>query len=105
MEEQREYTLLEQWRGTAYSAELSQKDSDRLWSNYFTYEKGIYEQILANPDEVVTGTVKGLAEKYGVDLFIMVGFLDGIDDDFIAPLPDTVNVPFLKVVLTAATTL
>ena len=33
-----------------------------------------------NPDEVVTGTVKELAEKYDVDLMTMVGFLDGIND-------------------------
>ena len=33
-----------------------------------------------NPDEVVTGTVKELAEKYGQDVMTMVGFLDGIND-------------------------
>lgn len=80
MEEQKELTLLETWRGIAYSAEASQQESDRFWSNYFVLEKGIYEQILANPDEVVTGTVKELAEKYNVELLIMVGFLDGINE-------------------------
>lgn len=80
MEEQKELTLLETWRGIAYSAEVSQQESDRFWSNYFVLEKGIYEQILANPDEVVTGTVKELAEKYNVELLIMVGFLDGINE-------------------------
>ena len=67
----KELTLLETWRGIAYSAEMSQQESDRFWSNYFVLEKGIYEQILANPDEVVTGTVKELAEKYNVELLIM----------------------------------
>lgn len=80
MEEQKELTLLETWRGIAYSAEMSKKESDRFWANYFTLEKGIYEKILANPDEVVTGTVKELAEKYNVELLIMVGFLDGINE-------------------------
>ena len=80
MEEQKELTLLETWRGIAYSSQMSKKDSDRFWANYFTLEKGIYEQILANPDEVVTGTVKELAEKYNVELLIMVGFLDGINE-------------------------
>ena len=28
---------------------------EELWSGYFTIEKGIYEQILANPTEVVEG--------------------------------------------------
>lgn len=70
MEEQRELTLLETWRGIAYSSEKSQQDSNRFWAHYFTLEQGIYEKILANPDEVVTGTVKELAEKYGVELLI-----------------------------------
>ena len=87
MEEQKEFTLLEMWGGTEYSSELSKQDSDRLWAGYFAYEKGIYEQILANPDEVVTGTVKGLAEKYNVDIMIMVGFLDGIDESLKNPNP------------------
>ena len=43
-------------------------------------EKGIYAKLLAAPDEVVTGTVKELAEKYDVELMIMTGFLDGIND-------------------------
>lgn len=79
-EEKKEYTLLETWRGLAYGAGKSQKESDMFWANYFNYEKGIYEQILADPDTVVEGTVKELAEKYNVELLIMVGFLDGIND-------------------------
>ena len=43
-------------------------------------EKGIYEKILSNPTEVVEGTVKELAEKYGTEVLVMTGFLDGIND-------------------------
>jgi hypothetical protein len=81
------YTLLETWRGYAYGAQKSQADYDKFWTAYFTLEQGIYEKILANPDEVVTGTVKELAEKYNVDLYIMVGFLDGINDSLKNPNP------------------
>ena len=87
MAENQELTLLETWRGIAYSAEKSQQESNRFWANYFNIEKGIYEQILANPDEVVTGTVKELAEKYGTELLIMVGFLDGINDSLVEENP------------------
>ncbi len=80
-------TLLETWRNTAYSQELTQKQSDALWADYFVKEKGIYEQILSDPDTVVTGTVKELADKYGVELMIMVGFLDGIDESLKNPNP------------------
>ncbi|MBE5922418.1 MAG: SEC-C domain-containing protein [Lachnospiraceae bacterium] len=80
-------TLLETWRESAYQAQRTQRESDMFWANYFNIEKGIYEQILANPDEVVTGTVKELAEKFGTELLIMVGFLDGINDSLITPNP------------------
>ena len=46
----------------------------------FAIEKGIYEQLLEHPEEVITGTVKGLAEKYNTEILIMTGFLDGINE-------------------------
>ena len=58
-----------------------------FWANYFNYEKGVYEQLLANPTEVVEGTVKELADKYNLDLMIMVGVLDGINDSLFNPNP------------------
>ena len=51
-----------------------------MWAGYFQIEKGIYEQILSNPTEVITGTVKDLAEKYNTEILIMTGFLDGINE-------------------------
>lgn len=80
-------TLLETWRKQAYETEMDNKQAQLFWGNYFNLEKGIYEKLLSNPDEVVTGTVKELAEKYGVDLMIMVGFLDGIDESLVNANP------------------
>jgi hypothetical protein len=62
-EMEKEYTLLETWRGIAYGAGKTQKESDQFWAKYFTVEKSFYEKILAS-DEVVSGTVKELAEKF-----------------------------------------
>ena len=73
-------TLLENWRNLAYGDGLDDKKKEELWSGYFTIEKGIYEQILANPTEVIEGTVKELAEKYDTEVMIMTGFLDGINE-------------------------
>mgnify|MGYP000237448045 CR=1 FL=1 len=80
-------TLLETWRNLAYGDGLDDKKKEELWTNYFTIEKGIYEKILSNPTEVVEGTVKELAEKYGQDVMTMVGFLDGINDSLKVPNP------------------
>ncbi len=72
--------LLKKWRDVAYSETANKGDLQRLWSDYFQKEKDIYAELLKNPDEVVTGTVKELAEKYGIDIMTMTGFLDGIND-------------------------
>ncbi len=79
-EEENKLSLLDTWRNIAYNTNQSKQQYDRLWANYFTLEKGIYEEILKDPETVVKGTVKELAEKFNVELLIMVGFLDGIND-------------------------
>lgn len=80
-------TLLEQWRDTAYSKEMNQNELQKFWNTYFQIEKEIYEKLLEKPDEEVKGTVKELAEKYGVEVFTMTGFLDGINDSLKTPNP------------------
>ena len=75
-----EMGLLQTWREVAYSQTTDKKVLQKFWSDYFLIEKGIYEQLLTNPDEVVKGTVKELAEKYNIEVMTMVGFLDGIDE-------------------------
>ena len=76
-------TLLENWRSLAYGDGLNDKERERLWSGYFAIEKGIYEQILSDPSQVVEGTVKELAEKYHTEVLIMTGFLDGISESLL----------------------
>lgn len=73
-------SLLQDWRDMAYSQETDKAQLQKFWTDYFLIEKGIYEKLLVNPDEVVRGTVKELADKYELDVMTMVGFLDGIND-------------------------
>ena len=73
-------SLLEEWRSVAYNQEANKGEIQRFWQRYFLLEKGVYEKLLANPDEVVEGTVKELAEKYEITVMEMVGFLDGINE-------------------------
>ena len=80
-------TILEQWRSIAYNQNADKNKLQRFWANYFNIEKNIYEQLLENPDEIVSGTVKELAEKYGQDVMTMVGFLDRINDSLKVPNP------------------
>lgn len=73
-------SLLTQWREFAYGQDSNTKKGQMFWASYFNLEKEIYEKLLADPNTVVTGTVEELANKYGVELIIMVGFLDGINE-------------------------
>ena len=85
--------LLEQWRAEAYNESVAKEKLQRLWAAYFQEEKDIYAQLLKNPDEVVRGTVKELADKYQVSIMTMpvrmtmTGFLDGINDSLKEPNP------------------
>ncbi len=79
--------LLDKWKETAYNQTLGQDKLQKLWGAYFQEEKAIYAQLLKNPDEVVEGTVKELAEKYQVGIMTMTGFLDGINDSLVKPNP------------------
>lgn len=80
-------SLLKQWRDMAYDESANKGDLQKLWAAYFEKEKNIYSELLKKPEETVTGTVKGLAEKYDIDLMTMVGFLDGINDSLKEPNP------------------
>ena len=80
-------SLLQTWRDKAYDQNADKGALQRFWQQYFLIEKGIYEQLLTNPDEEVKGTVKELADKYNIDVFTMTGFLDGINDSLKTPNP------------------
>lgn len=80
-------SLLEEWRSVAYNQEANKGEIQRFWQRYFLLEKGVYEKLLANPDEVVEGTVKELAEKYEITVMEMVGFLDGINESLVEANP------------------
>ena len=71
----------------AYSQQADKGKLQKFWANYFSIEKKIYEQLLTNPDEVVHGTVKELADKFEVSVMTMTGFLDGINDSLKAANP------------------
>lgn len=79
--------LLDQWRAVAYNEEAGKEKLQQFWAAYFQQEKDIYAQLLQNPDEVVKGSVKELAEKYSVTVMTMTGFLDGINDSLKEPNP------------------
>ena len=79
--------LLEQWHKMAYNETEDKNKLQALWGDYFQKEKEIYKLLLAEPDTVVKGTVKELADKYGIYVMYMTGFIDGINDSLVKPNP------------------
>jgi len=77
--------LMEDWRDKAYSPTEDKGRLQKFWQDYFLKEKDIYAELLKNPDEGVTGTIKELAERFGVTVMEMTGFLDGIQESLKEP--------------------
>lgn len=78
-------SLLKDWRDHAYGLDDRTPEGKDFWVDYFNREKAIYEQILEDPKNVVSGSVKELAEKYNMTVELMVGFLDGIEESLVVP--------------------
>ncbi len=79
--------LLQDWREYAYGVDINSKAGKAIWDKYFKEEKAVYEQLLADPSDIVSGTVGELAQKYNMELKYMVGFLDGINESLKEPNP------------------
>ncbi len=79
--------LLQEWREYAYGVDMNSRQGKAIWDKYFAQEKAIYEQLLADPSQVVTGTVRELADRFGMELNYMAGFLDGINESLKTPNP------------------
>ena len=79
--------LLDQWRDVAYDESANKGDLQRFWGDYFKKEQAVYKELLADPDTEGKGTVKELADKFGITVMEMTGFLDGIQESLVAPNP------------------
>ncbi len=76
-------SLINDWRDKAYDPNADKGNLQRFWQDYFLKEKDIYSQLLKEPDKEVRGTVADLADKYGISVLEMTGFLDGINDSLV----------------------
>ena len=57
----------------------SQEEYNKYWNAYFAAETENYRKILANSETVYSGSVRSLAETFGMEPYVFVGFLDGIN--------------------------
>lgn len=78
-------SLLKQWEENAYQ-ERTQEENDAFWKPYLEKEKSIYEVLVGDKIDVLSGTVKELAEKYSISTLDFSGFLSGINSSLENPL-------------------
>jgi hypothetical protein len=75
--------LLKDWRSHAYGLDDRTPEGKEFWLNYFNNEKEVYIKLLGDPKAKTKGTVKELADYYGLTTELMIGVLDGIDDSLV----------------------
>ena len=77
-------TLYEQWRNLAETASANPAAQQQFWGEYFAAETENYKVILEENTGKLTGTVKELAEKFGMSPVVFSGFIDGINTSLTA---------------------
>jgi len=61
------------------------KGEEAFWEEYSEVETRIYKKILSNHNEVLTTSIKDLADEVNADDEFVMGFVDGINDSLKAP--------------------
>ena len=70
--------LIDSWKD--YLENLDEQTADDFQRNYYPMEQKVYEDILENHTEVITGTLEELAARYEFDTVMFAGFMEGIND-------------------------
>ena len=85
-------SLMQQWEDMVSVFNNDAKAQQKFWTDYYLQEKGVYEKLLEEPVEVISGTVQELADKFEMDVVLFGGFLDGINESLKQPNPvDTIE--------------
>lgn len=74
---------VKEWKALAYDQAKNKQELEGIWNKYFEVEKGIYARILEHPEEIVSGTLKELSERFNVTPLHMGGFIDGCNDSLV----------------------
>ena len=77
--------LYDTWKGMAESLS-TQQEYNAYWNEYFAAETENYKKILADTSKTYEGTVKDLAEEFGMTSVVFTGFIDGINTSLKTPI-------------------
>ena len=71
-------SLYEKWQDIA-GEERTHQDQDSFWKTYFEKEMNIYQKILAEKNNKLTGVLSELASSNNMSAEMFTGFIDGIN--------------------------
>lgn len=71
-------SLYKEWEKIAEDS-YEQPNYEQFWKEYLAKEQKIYETILNTKNTKLEGSLKDLAESFGMDSVTFSGFLDGIN--------------------------
>lgn len=75
-------SLYEQWTEMVIDY-VKHKGEDAFWAEYSDIERRIYTKILASHKDVMTTSIKDLAEEFETTSEFIMGFVDGINDSLV----------------------
>jgi hypothetical protein len=70
--------VYQDWKNRVESIE-TEEQHDKFWKEYLDWEKSIYEEILGNPNQVISGKLSELCERFSCESTTFAGFLDGVN--------------------------
>ncbi|MCT4663237.1 MAG: SEC-C metal-binding domain-containing protein [Tissierellales bacterium] len=70
--------LYQQWNDQ-FHTDMTREEYESFWNKYIPKETKVYEHILSNPKEKLSGDIKTLSEKFEMSAVEFAGFLDGIN--------------------------
>ena len=71
-------SLYQEWQDKAQE-NRTQEAYNQYWKTYFEAETEVYRAILKNHNEIISGTVSELADRFHMKPYVFVGFMDGIN--------------------------
>ncbi len=78
-------SLYDQWENYGEEAKSrSTEEYKKVVEKYLTKERNLYAKVLADPSNIVEGTIGELAKQYDMSDVEFLGFVDGINDSLIA---------------------
>lgn len=71
-------SLFAQWNALLEGKGMTNAQSDEFWNAYLAQEKDIYEKLLSEKNNKITGTLAAFGESHDLVPMLALGFIDGI---------------------------